>query len=127
MNKYKDIKNALKKQGCNVKYFTPDFYNNFLNDRKHSFESFISGNGWAKYSKTENSDFYNKNGSSYCVFLEIYNSTLQRFRVDFFNGSFSSGWDLMERQYINFETDEQCKKWAKAYNKYKIYDVNKTA
>lgn len=127
MQKYEQIKSELKKRCNSVKYFTPDFYRDFLEDRKKSFKSFTAGNGWMKYEKTEKSDFYIKNSGTYCEFLSVYNDTLNKYRIDFFNGSFSAGYDHIERLYMSFETDEQCKQWASAYNKYTIYDINKVA
>ncbi len=61
------FKYQLARRGCSVKYFSREFLATYLRDYNASRK-----NGFASYADTIKSDFYNKNGGAYCVFLEIH-------------------------------------------------------
>ena len=84
---YKTIKTELKKQYSNTKYFTRDFYRDYLQAVKKTLEN-IKNNiddsyrpaGQYNYvtlfhsfDPVYTSKFYIDNGSCYCIFLEIMN------------------------------------------------------
>lgn len=53
--------------GETTKYFNRAFLNTYITEYKQSHK-----NGRANYPETMKTDFYNKNSTAYCVFLEIY-------------------------------------------------------
>ena len=61
------FKNSLSKQCSSIKYFNRDFLGRYIAAYNESHKS-----GVADYSRIYDTDFYKKNGSAYCVFLEIY-------------------------------------------------------
>lgn len=71
---YKAMRNALKAspEGIKLKYFTANFYRIFC-------EAWQDGN-WEPVFST---DFYKLDGFGYCVFLEIFNASLPRWRLVF--------------------------------------------
>lgn len=62
------FKDGLVKQHCTTKYFNRNFLGVYIAEYNESHKS-----GVANYEKTKATDFYRKNGSSYCVFLELWN------------------------------------------------------
>lgn len=79
---YKEVKEALQEQGSTA-YFTREFYESYLKAIKTGYynrinnidDAYQDGNITKHHSYDEvyNSDFYNLNGSMYCIFLEIMN------------------------------------------------------
>lgn len=74
MNKYKNsstllgyFKYHITEAGESVKYFNRDFLNTYIREYRESHRI-----GRANYPDTMKTDFYNKNSTAYCVFLEIY-------------------------------------------------------
>ena len=70
------FKYQLARRGYSVKYFSRDFLATFISEYNASHK-----NGFASYPDTIKSDFYNKNGGSYCAFLEIhaeYNAAIRK-------------------------------------------------
>ena len=62
------FKSGLDRQHCSIKYFNRAFLAVFITEYNESKK-----NGVANYEKTKTTDFYIKNGSAYCVFLELWN------------------------------------------------------
>ena len=62
------FKSGLDRQHCSIKYFNRAFLAVFITEYNDSKK-----NGVASYEKTKTTDFYIKNGSAYCVFLELWN------------------------------------------------------
>lgn len=62
------FKDGLARQHCTTKYFNRAFLGVFITEYNESKK-----NGVASYEKTKTTDFYIKNGGSYCVFLELWN------------------------------------------------------
>lgn len=78
---YKTVKTELSKKCKSVKYFTKEFFTDFIQavrERRHNIEKGIDRsykNGYVtlyhEYDKIYNSKFYKENGSSYCEFLQL--------------------------------------------------------
>jgi len=62
------FKNGLVNNHCSIRYFNRAFLAVFITEYNASKQS-----GIADYTKTKTTDFYNKNSSAYCVFLELWN------------------------------------------------------
>ena len=81
MTEYQRIKAELKKQCRNIKYFSAAFLATFKNARakarfniEHDIDDSYRENDitlYHGYDEIYTSDFYQKNGSGYCSFLEI--------------------------------------------------------
>lgn len=81
--KYNDIKKLILKHSESARYFTPEFYAIYLNAINKSLfnrinnidDTYKDGNITKKHSfdNVYSSDFYNLNGTAYCIFLEIMN------------------------------------------------------
>ena len=124
MVSYEDMKKALNDDSNDSKYFTRAFYVKYLEERKQSFDWFCDNGEWKSLTESEASDFYIKNGSGWCRMLEILYASFQKFRVDFFTGSYPH-YDLIERKYVNYESEEEARKWAGAYKPNHLIDVLK--
>lgn len=61
------FKDNIKNAGRNTKYFNRAFLNTFIEDYNRSHAA-----GVADYTATAKTDFYIKNGGSYCTFLELW-------------------------------------------------------
>lgn len=66
------FKSGLDRQHCSIKYFNRAFLAVFITEYNESKK-----NGIANYPKTKETDFYIKNGGSYCVFLELWHEYKQ--------------------------------------------------
>lgn len=66
------FKSGLDRQHCSIKYFNREFLAIFITEYNESKK-----NGVANYEKTKTTRFYNENGGSYCVFLELWNEYKQ--------------------------------------------------
>ena len=81
MTRFQKIKSAIKAQNESTKYFNKTFLETFENARETMARNIEKGvddsyenNGillYHSYDKVYASDFYNKNGCAYCIFLEI--------------------------------------------------------
>ena len=72
---YSDIKNILKVQGYNTKYFTYNFFRMFVCSWRKREEN-IKNNIllFHCYDPVYDSKFYNLNSCTYCEFLSIFHS-----------------------------------------------------
>ncbi len=78
---YQSIKQELKQAAGNARYFTIEFFNEYIAAKKAMHENAKKGindhyekNGiiyLRSFDSVYNSKFYQKNGSVYCLFLEI--------------------------------------------------------
>ena len=74
---FQEIKNRLKREYGNTKYFTRKTLEIMLTDRKEASKRFDEGEnvnapgGFWSNSNTLKTDFYNKNSSAYCYLLCI--------------------------------------------------------
>ena len=66
------FKSGLDLQHCSIKYFNREFLAIFITEYNESKKS-----GIANYEKTKTTRFYNDNGGSYCVFLELWHEYKQ--------------------------------------------------
>ena len=81
---YSDIKRVLSIQGNNTRYFTFEFFQNFVtaykqrcNNLKNNIDDSYYNNNvllFHCYDSIYQSKFYNKNSGSYCEFLSIFHS-----------------------------------------------------
>ena len=97
---FETAKKELKQQRESVAGFTKQFFQDYLEYRK-------TGNT----EKIFASDFYQKNGGAYCVFLEIYYAHLQNFHFEFFGGKHAP-YELIAREHSRFENEEVAKDWG---------------
>lgn len=65
---YENIKNELLKNNESVKYFNFKWYQLF----EGIYYKAVKNQDNSYYKDIFTTDFYNKNGCSYCLFLEIY-------------------------------------------------------
>ena len=99
MMSYKEMRAALKASPERVKLrnFTEAFYRTFCEARR-------AGSWEAVYA----TDFYKLDGFSYCVFQEVFNSSLPRWLLTF--GKWDQGWPVdIARRYIHEDTEEDAK------------------
>lgn len=74
---FQEIKNRLKREYGNTKYFTRKTLEIMLADRKEAYKRFDEGEnvnapgGFWNNSETAKTDFYNKNSGAYCYLLCI--------------------------------------------------------
>ena len=74
---FQEIKNRLKREYGNTKYFTRKTLEIMLTDRKEAHKRFDEGEnvnapgGFWSNSNTLKTDFYNKNSGAYCYLLCI--------------------------------------------------------
>ena len=74
---FQEIKNRLKREYGNTKYFTRKTLEIMLTDRKEAYRRFDEGEnvnapgGFWSNSETLKTDFYNKNSGGYCCLLCI--------------------------------------------------------
>lgn len=82
---YTEMKALLKKERSNIRYFTKDFYNQFISEYRKEVSKAILGDESESYIETKKSDFYVKNGGAYCTFLQMFfnKPNLRRFRVTY--------------------------------------------
>ena len=75
MTEYRTVKNALASRRSNIKYFSKKFYDLYIECREEVKKNLGHGldpeTARKSYRPVQESDFYNKNGSAYCEFLEI--------------------------------------------------------
>ena len=77
MTLFQEIKNRLKREYGNTKYFTRKTLETMLTDRKEAHKLFDEGEnvnapgGFWSNSNTLKTDFYNKNPGAYCYLLCI--------------------------------------------------------
>lgn len=121
MVSYKNMKKAL---GKDTKYFTEEFYQKWLEEKRASFEWFCTYGKWKGLKESECSDFYLKNGCGWCKMLEIFYDSQPRFRIDFFKDHYRYWGDMTERRYEHFECLEDAKKWAAAYQPTLCTEIN---
>lgn len=62
MLNYKEMKNKIDYRHESTRYFTREFYNNYI-------ATYSDPTVWEA---VKASDFYNKNSTAYCVFLELF-------------------------------------------------------
>ena len=93
---YRAMKAALKAspEGVRLTYFTKKFYETFC-------EAWRTKN-WSPVFSTE---FYNKEGFSYCVFLEIFTASLPKWELTFIKMDHGYPVDI-GRTYIHEDTKE---------------------
>ena len=87
MPDYSVIKQALTRQSESTKYFTKSFYDTFRNaiamikfNREHGIDDYYyDGNilTMHAYDDVRKTQFYRKNSTAYCVFLEIIHGGLR--------------------------------------------------
>lgn len=70
MKTYREMKKTLKNAGKNTSYFTKEFYDIFIKEYRQAIQNVINKTDIKTYMETKKSDFYNKNGTCYCIFLE---------------------------------------------------------
>lgn len=73
------FKDGLIREHCTTKYFNRAFLAVFVTEYNESKK-----NGIANYEKTKETKFYKENGSSYCVFLELwheYKTAMERMKA----------------------------------------------
>ncbi len=73
------FKNGLVNNHCSIRYFNRAFLAVYITEYNESKKS-----GIADYTKTKTTDFYNKNSTAYCVFLELwheYKTALERIKA----------------------------------------------
>lgn len=59
---FKEMKVKINQQHGSTRYFTKEFYNNYIATYSDS----------TMWEAVKSSDFYNKNSCGYCIFLEIF-------------------------------------------------------
>lgn len=93
---YRAMRAALKAspEGVRLTYFTKKFYETFC-------EAWRTKN-WSPVFSTE---FYDKEGFSYCVFLEIFTASLPKWRLTFIKMDHGYLVDLGQT-YIHEDTEE---------------------
>lgn len=96
---YKAMRALLKAspEHIKLKHFTEAFYKTFCDAWKRK--------DWAEVYTT---DFYNLESYGYCAFLEVFNSSLPRWRLTF--GKMEAGWSMdFRREYIHEDTEADAK------------------
>lgn len=122
---YNEIKEALKKQRENVKYFTSDFYATFQRETRDSLNNFFNNGEFKPLYETQKSDFYIKNGPAYCIMLELINDSKNTYKIDYINENDAPFFtEVIDSQTVNFDTMEEAEKYAAARKISKIYNVN---
>ena len=128
MNTYKEMKTALKSTRENIKYFTKEFYEIFVEAYRTSIENKINGKDdyYEKdyislnhcYDKVYKSDFYTKNGPAYCQFLEVFydKTNLPKYRIEFFRNDYSYSTPV-HRMEIYLEDDNIAKRYVDTIRK----------
>ena len=86
MEQYRKIKTELQmaERKERIPYFNWETLDIILNDRDTAAETFANGGDVQAFysgSKTLETDFYKKNGSAYCVLLEILQGMQSRYNV----------------------------------------------
>ena len=80
---YPTAKGVLMQRGFDTKYFTEEFYRNFVMERRDAILHIGEG---AKFVRTKKSKLFNKTNATYCEFVEIFNSSLATFRFKHYEG-----------------------------------------
>lgn len=102
---YQEAKAKLKSKDCSTKYFNKGFYDLFVSNHLSNGEDIVKGiQSDYDFSPIFETNFYNKNSSSYCVWLEIFNYSLPQWRIDYFADAWSCSH--ISRQYQHFESKE---------------------
>lgn len=99
---YKEMKDVLKADPnpIKMKYFTRNFYDAYC-------ESRLTGDWEPVYA----TDFYNRDGSGYCVFQELFHASLPRWRLTF--SKMDAGYPVdIARRYISADTEEEAKSYG---------------
>lgn len=109
---FTEMKKRLKGKIKNLAYFTDDFYSVFIEDYRHAVISSINKTKQEEYQKTKKTEFYLKNGGSYCQFLEEFFScpNLIKFSIDVMVGPGA----LISHEYYYFESENLALRWAQA-------------
>lgn len=96
---YKQMKEVLKAspERLVLTHFTKAFYETYC-------EAWRTGEWEPVYA----TDFYIKDGFSYCVFLELFNASLPRWRLTFIKMQAGYPSDIAQR-YIHEDTEESAK------------------
>ena len=113
MLSYSEMKKALIDRKCSTKYFTREFYEGLINERQESIRNFLATGKYSLWVKSEASDFYNHNGVSWCIMLEILNENTQKWRIEFYDKTYSTA--LVATKYIRADTEEEADKWARVW------------
>lgn len=87
MTLYQVLRHRLVTDGYNTRYFTREFYDIYVranwkvtNNCRNGIVDFVEWNGitvHAPYIPVYGTNFYNKNGNTYCHFLEIHNQVVK--------------------------------------------------
>ena len=121
MKPYKEMKQELAKRCKNLKYFTPEFYNAFIDAYRDATNAVIEGRDthYKKghvtfnhcYDAIYTSRFYTDNGGTYCEFLAIFYGTfnLNKYRYTFYHNGLE-----VHRCEIYHENEETAKAYANA-------------
>jgi hypothetical protein len=104
MLNYSEMKKAIQHKRESSQYFTAEFYDTFIAEYRQTVNDIINGNKSEHYLSTKQSDFYNKNSGAYCVFLEIFENSLPKFRVDYYTDAWGSLYKRIYEHAENFET-----------------------
>ena len=123
MKSLKMIKEVLKKNGATVDFLDKDFFDIFTKDFKEACDKEFDSDA-KSFLNTMETDFYKKNGSSYCEFLQEFYDNLPEYRIDFFKEFI----DIVpcKRFYRTHEDKEKLIEMANLYaqkNKY-VYEIN---
>lgn len=121
MLSFEEIKKAIQATGENSTYFTKDFYNTYIAAQ-------TDADGWKM---VHNSKFYNLNSTAYCVFLEIFNMNLPKYRVEIYVKDMYCN-RLISTKYCKAFSETEAKTWAQNlidtyYDGNYIAEVNKVA
>lgn len=93
MVNYLQMKKRLKNVGCKVTYFTPNFYETFIESfRRHNFESVLK------------TDFYQKNSCDYCEFLSCFYDEDNLIKYE---AIYTDSYENVIDRFIDYAEDEK--------------------